>query len=55
MKIADLTPEIAQCSFDEFWEAWLSTWAAAHQLQHSPRTSYTYFKGYVANDEEDNQ
>ena len=55
MKIADLTPGIAQCAFDEFWEDWLSTWAAARQLQDTPRTSYTHFKGYVANDEEGNQ
>lgn len=50
MKIADLTPEMAQCAFDEFFDAWLSTWAAVRQLQDTPRTSYTYFKGYVAND-----
>ena len=50
MKITDLTPEMDQCAFEEFWDAWLSTWAAARQLQDTPRTSYTYFKGYVAND-----
>ena len=28
----------------------IKTWATARQLQDKPRTSYTYFKGYVAND-----
>ena len=50
MKIADLTPEMAQCAFEEFLETWLSTWAATRQLQDTHRTSYTYFKGYVTND-----
>lgn len=50
MEITDLTPEMAQCAFEEFWDAWLSTWAAARQLQGTSSTSYTYFKGYVAND-----
>lgn len=50
MKITDLTPEVAHCAFEEFLDSWLSTWAAARQLQDTPRTSYTYFKGYVAND-----
>jgi hypothetical protein len=52
MKIADLTPEMAQSAFEEFWVAWLSTWAAVRQLQDTPRSSYTYFKGYVANEVE---
>ena len=50
MKITDLTPEMAQCAFEEFLETWISTWAAAHHLQDTPRTSYTYFKGYLTND-----
>ena len=50
MKFTDLTPEMAQCAFEEFLETWLSTWATARQLQDTPRTSYTYFKGFVAND-----
>lgn len=53
MKIADLTPEMAQCAFDEFLDVWLATWAAVGQLQATPRTSYTYFKGYVATDVEE--
>ena len=52
MKIADLTPEMAHSAFEKFFDAWLSTWAAARQLQDTPRTSYTYFEGYVANDAE---
>lgn len=55
MKITDLTLEMAQSAFDEFWDAWLSTWAAARPLQDTPLTSYTYFKGYVSNDEEGEQ
>lgn len=50
MKITDLMPQIAPSTFEEFFDAWLSIWAVAHQLQDTPRTSYTYFKGYVAND-----
>lgn len=52
MKIADLIPAIPPSAFEEFWDSWLSTWAAAHEPQDTARTSYTYFKGYVANDEE---
>ena len=55
MTVTDLTPEMAQSTFDELFEVWLSTWAAARQLQNTPRTSYTYFKGYMANDEEGEQ
>ena len=55
MNIADLTPEMAQCAFEEVLDTWLSTWAADHQWQDTPRTSFTYFKGYVANDEEGEQ
>ena len=50
MNIADLTPEIAQSAFEEFFDAWFSTWSAARQLQDTPRTSYAYFNEYVAND-----
>ena len=57
MKITDLTPEMAQCAFEEFWDEWLATWDSARQLQGTPRTSYTYFKGFMADDagEEGNQ
>ena len=55
MKIADLTPEMVHSAFEEFFDAWLLTWAAARQVQDSPRTSYTYFKGYVTNDGEGEQ
>jgi len=50
MTVTELTPEIAQSAFEEFFDAWFSKWAAARQLQDTPRTSYAYFKGYVAND-----
>lgn len=50
MKVTELTPEMGHSAFEEFLDCWLSTWAAVRQLQDSPRTSYTYFKGYVAND-----
>lgn len=50
MKITELTPEMAQCAFDEFIDTWISTWAAARQLQDAHRTSYTYFKGFVADE-----
>lgn len=50
MKVTDLMPQIAPSTFEEFFDSWLSTWAAVRQLQDTPRTSYTYFKGYVAND-----
>lgn len=49
MKITELTPEMAQCAFEEFWNAWFSTWAAARLLQDTPRSSYTHFKGCVVN------
>lgn len=57
MKISDLTPEMAPGAFEEFSDAWLSTWAATRRLQDTARTSYTNFKGHVANDndEEGNQ
>lgn len=50
MKIADLTTEMAQCAFDEFFDAWLSTWAAVRLLQDTHRSDCTDFKGYLAND-----
>lgn len=52
MTVTELTPEMAQSAFEEFLDFWLSTWVAACQLQDIPRTSYTYFTGFVANDEE---
>ena len=57
MKITELTPVIAQSAFEEFWDTWLSTWGSTRQLPDAPRTSYTYFKGYVGNeaDEEDEE
>lgn len=53
MKITDLMPQIAPSAFEEFFDSWLSTWGATSQLQDTPRTSYTYFKGYVTNDAEE--
>lgn len=53
MKVTELTPLIAQCAFEDFGDAWLSTWATARQLQDATRTSYTYFKGYVASDSDE--
>ena len=53
MKIADLMPQIAPSAFEEFFDSWLSTWGATSQLQDTARTSYTYFKGYVTNDAEE--
>ncbi len=53
MKIADLMPQIVPSAFEEFFDSWLSTWGGTSQLQDTARTSYTYFKGYVANDVEE--
>ena len=53
MTVTELTPEIAQSAFEEFFDAWFSKWAAARQLQDTTRTSYTYFKGCLANDVEE--
>ena len=50
MKITDLTPEMAENDFKEFFDTWLSTWAAVRLLQDTHRSSHTDFKGYVAND-----
>ncbi len=50
MKITDLTPEMAENAFKEFFDTWLSTWAAVRLLQDTHRSERTDFKGYVAND-----
>ncbi len=50
MKITDLTPEMAENAFKEFFDTWLSTWAAVRLLQDAHRSNCTDFKGYVAND-----
>lgn len=50
MTVTDLTPEMAQSTFDELFEVWLSTWAAVRLLQDTHRSGCTDFKGYVAND-----
>ncbi len=57
MKIADLTSEMAENDFKEFFDTWLSTWAAVRLLQDTHRSSCTDFKGYVTNalDEEGEQ
>ena len=52
MKITDLMPKIAPNAFEEFFDSHIDV-GATSQLQDTPRTSYTYSKGYVATDAEE--